>query len=300
MDELPMPALGLFDSRNYTCPRVIARNNPVGPIEISRGCVFNCSFCNKTVHGREFRVKSPARVIDEIFALKGLGYREFHVLDDQFTTDIDKAKEICREIIKRGVNMTWNLRTGVRVDRVDQEFLDLAKKAGCYQVGVGFESGNQDLLDAIGKGARVEQASRAAEMIKKAGLEAVGFFMLGLPGETIDTMEETIRFAVNLGLDYAKATILVPFPGTRIYDEFEKAGLIKTRDWSRYNFHDAREIYGHPTLSWDYLNRYYALFHRRFYLRYNYLMRRFWTSLRQGRLLFDLYYGYQTFLGRDS
>jgi len=298
LDDLPMPALNLFDAKDYVCSRVIARNNPVGPIEMSRGCVFNCSFCNKTVHGRGFRIKSPARIIKELVILKKLGYKEFHVLDDQFTTDINKAKEVCAEIIRKDINMSWNLRTGVRVDRIDREFLDLAKRAGCYQAGIGFESGSQACLDAVGKGIKLEQAIRAVEMIKKAGIEIAGFFMLGLPGETVESMEETIRFATRLDPDYAKATILVPFPGTRIYDEFEQKGLIKTKDWSRYNFHNAHEIYTHPTLNWECLNYYYEFFHKRFYLRWSYLIRRFWKSLIHGRLFVDLYYGYQTFFGK--
>ena len=297
LDDLPFPALGLFYAKKYVCSRVIARNNPVGPIEMSRGCVFNCSFCNKTVHGRTFRIKSPRRIIEEIVILKKLGYREFHVLDDQFTTDINKAKEVCEEMIRKEVNMSWNLRTGVRVDRIDTEFLDLAKRSGCYQVGVGFESGSQASLDAVGKGIKLEQAIRAVEMIKRSGIEIAGFFMLGLPGETVEGMEETIRFAIKLNPDYAKATVLVPFPGTRIYDEFEEKGLIKTKDWSRYNFHNAHEIYTHPTLSWGSLNYYYELFHRRFYFRSSYLIKRFWKSLIQGRLLIDIRHGYQTFFG---
>ncbi|MFH1798711.1 MAG: radical SAM protein [Candidatus Omnitrophota bacterium] len=300
LDNLPFPALELFNAKKYVCSRVIARNNPVGPLEMSRGCASNCSFCNKTVHGRIFRIKSPTRIIDELCVLKRLGYKEFHVLDDQFTTDIDKAKHICEAIIKERINMSWNLRTGIRADRIDQEFLDLAKRAGCYQMGVGFESGNQESLDLAGKGITLEESLKAARMVKKSGMEIAGFFMLGLANETVETMEETIRFAVKLNLDYAKATILVPFPGTRIYDEFEKKGRIKTKDWSRYNFHAASEIYTHPTLSWKCLNHYYELFHRRFYFRPEYLIRRLWKSLIQGRLFFDLYCAYQTFFEKKK
>ena len=299
IEDLPMPALGMFRAKSYICPKVIARNNPVGPIEISRGCAFNCSFCNKTVHGRKFRIKTPQRVIEELLILKRLGYREFHVLDDQFTTDISKAKEICEEIIRNNIGLTWNLRTGVRVDKIDMEFLALAKRAGCYQVGVGFESGNQACLDKIGKGTTLDQAVKASEMIKRAKIELVGFFMLGCPNETKITMEETINFAIRLNPDYAKATILVPFPGTEIYDEFQKNGLLKTKDWSKYNFHNADEIYRHSTLSWDCLKYYYELFHRRFYLRPTYLIKIFWKSMLQGTLLDYIIYGYQTFFGDD-
>ncbi|MCU0665525.1 MAG: B12-binding domain-containing radical SAM protein [Candidatus Omnitrophica bacterium] len=295
IEDLPFPALHLFDINNYSCPGMIARNNPVGPIEMSRGCVFNCTFCNKTVHGRKFRIKSAKRVVEELFILKKLGYREFHVLDDQFTTDISKAKEICEAIIRSNINMTWNLRTGVRVDRIDDEFLKLARKAGCYQVGVGFESGCQEMLDKINKGITIEQAFRASRMIKKAGLELVGFFMLGFPGETERSINKTIDFAIRLNPDFAKATIMVPFPGTSIYDEYKQQGLIKTQDWACYNFHNPSQIYQHDTLSWDKLNFYYNDFHRRFYLRPSFLIKKLFKSSIQGRLFVDFAYGYQTF-----
>jgi anaerobic magnesium-protoporphyrin IX monomethyl ester cyclase len=295
IDQLPMPALHLFNARDYTCPKVISRNNPVGPIEMSRGCIFNCSFCNKNIHGKNFRIKTPERIIEELRVMKRLGYNEFHVLDDQFTTDIAKAKSICEAILKSGIRMPWNLRTGVRVDRIDREFLSLAKRAGCYQVGVGFESGNQGCLDRVAKGIRIEQSVRAVEMIKREGIELVGFFMLGLPGETLETMEETIQFAIKLDPDYAKATVLVPFPGTRIYQEFEREGRIKTKDWSKYNFHNAYEIYTHANLDWNCLNGYYRKFHRRFYLRPGYLAKRLWKAIRRGRLLAEVRYGWETF-----
>lgn len=300
IDDLPFPALNLFNSREYVCSRVISRKNPVGPIEISRGCVSNCSFCNKTVHGRLFRIKSAGRVVEELRILKKLGYREFHVLDDQFTTDIKKAKEICESIIRADIAMPWNLRTGVRVDRIDREFLSLAKRSGCYQMGVGFESGSQECLDAVDKGITLQQAFSACSMIKKSGIELAGFFMLGLPEETEETMRETIRFAIRLNPDYAKATVLVPFPGTRVYEDFEKKGLIKTRDWARYNFHNASEIYQHPSLSWEILNRYYNKFHRDFYFRFSFLTRRLLRSLAQGRLCPDIYYGYRTFFEKTK
>jgi len=299
IEDLPFPALNLFEAKNYICPKVIARNNPVGPIEMSRGCIFNCSFCNKKVFGRKFRIKTPKRVIEELLVLKKIGYREFHVLDDQFTTEIDKAKEICEEIIMAGIHMSWNLRTGIRVDKIDKEFLELARRAGCYQVGIGFESGNQMCLDKIGKDIKIEQGIKASELIRKAGIESVGFFMLGFLSETEETMNDTIRFAIKLNPDYAKATILVPFPGTNIYNEFKNKGFIKTYDWSKYNFHNVYEIYQHPTLSWDVLNYYYDLFYRRFYFRPSYLVKRCWKSIMHGTLLNDLFSGYEAFLKKN-
>jgi radical SAM superfamily enzyme YgiQ (UPF0313 family) len=251
LDELPFPKLELYSKANYKCPPPISRANPVAPIEFSRGCVFNCSFCNKNIAGRQFRIKSVVRILKEIERIKELGYKEIHVIDDQFSTNIKKAKEVLKSIIDNNLKMPINLRTGVRVDRIDEEFLKLAREAGVYQVGIGFESGDEESLERITKGIKLEQSIRAVEMIKKYNIECVGFFMIGLPGETIEKIRKTIDFAIKLDLDYAKATILVPFPGTRIYQEYEERGFIKTYDWSKYNFHAAREIYIHPTLDWE-------------------------------------------------
>ncbi len=151
----------------------------------------------------------------------------------------------------------------------------------------------------MGKGISLESARKAAELIKKAHIELVGFFILGFPGESEKTLESTIRFAIRLNPDYAKATVLIPFPATRIYDDFEAQGLIKTKDWSKYNFHEPSEVYRHPSLSWDTLNHYYNLFHRRFYFRPSYLLKRSFAAIRYGRFFDDLASGYQTFCKRS-
>ena len=132
-------------------------------------------------------------------------------------------------------------------------------------------------------------------MAKKAGLEITGFFMFGLPGETIDTMEQTIKFACELNPDYAKVTLLVPFPSTKVFDQFKEKGLIITEDWDKYNFHTASRTFNHPNLSWEILEKYYNLFYKRFYFRPNYLIKRFFRSFIRGELLYDMYYAIKTF-----
>jgi radical SAM superfamily enzyme YgiQ (UPF0313 family) len=296
LDNLPFPDIELYDIAKYHCSKLVSRGTPVLHMETSRGCPNNCTFCNKNIFQRLFRTKSPQRVIDEMKYFIRHGVGEFRIIDDQFATDINRAKEICRLMLKEKINVPWNLANGVRVDRVDLEFLELAKKAGCYQVGIGFESGDQKSLDSIEKGITLEQAVRCMEMVKKAGLESVGFFMLGLPADTEESLKKTIDFAVKMMPTYAKCTVTLPLPGTRLFDQYEKEGRIKTRDWSKYNFHKVADVYEHPNLSHETLKKNYNLFYRRFYLNPRYLKMRIVKSIRDRTFWRDIYYGLKTFL----
>jgi len=295
LDDLPMPAWHLFNPNLYMNPKAVARESPVGTIGTSRGCVYGCIYCNKSVFGRKFRAKSVKRVVDEFELLLKCGFKEVHVWDDMFATDLNRAKAICDEILRRNLKFSWQLECGVRVNCVDKEFFEKCFEAGCYKVAFGFESGNDDILKTINKGATIEQAKDAARWAKEAGLETTGFFMLGLPEDTLETMDQTINFACSLNLDYAKATILVPLPSTPVFEEFGKLGLLKTKDWSLYNFHTASRVYDHPKLDWNTLEKYYAKFHRKFYFRPMYVINRFVRSLKRGELFDDLMIAIKTF-----
>jgi len=295
LDSLPMPAWHLLNSKIYMNPKAIARESPVGTIGTSRGCVYGCTYCNKAVFGRKFRAKSVSLVVDEFEELLKCGFKEIHVWDDMFATDLNRAKLICDEIIKRKLKFTWQLECGVRVNCVDREFFQKCVKAGCYKVAFGFESGNDYILKSIKKGATTQQAINAVKWAKEAGMETSGFFMMGLPEDTIQTMNQTIDFACKLGLDYAKATILLPLPSTPLFEDFEKRRIIKTKDWSRYNFHTASKVYDHPNLDWKTLQKYYNKFHKKFYFRLSYISQRLFRSIKKGEILDDIKMAITTF-----
>ncbi len=296
LDSLPMPAWHLLNPKIYMNPKAIARESPVGTIGTSRGCVYGCAYCNKSVFGRRFRAKSVKRVVDEFEELLKCGFKEIHVWDDMFATDLDRAKVVCDEIAKRNLKFSWQLECGVRVDCVDKEFFQKCVKVGCYKVAFGFESGNDNILKSINKGTTIQQARDAVKWAKQAGMEVSGFFMLGLPEDTIQTMNQTIEFAKSLDIDYAKATILVPLPSTEIFDDFEKKGLLKTKDWSKYNFHQASHVYNHPKLSWEVLEKYYDKFHKEFYFRPKYIIKRFLGSIKKGQLFDNIKTAFRTFI----
>ncbi len=275
LDDLPFPAWNIFDIKAYKSSTLSCRNNPVGTIETSRGCPFGCTYCNKSIFGRTFRPKSPARVVDEMEYMLNLGFKEIHINDDGFTTDLNRAKQICDLICQRGLNFPWRLCNGIRVDRVDREFLRKARNAGCYGLAFGVESGDQALLDNIDKGITIEQVRDAFTWAKETGLETTAFFMIGLPGETEQTIQKSINCAISLAPDYAKTSILLPLPGTYLYNSFEQKGYIKSKDWILYNQHNPSGVYDHPNLTWETIHSYYDLFYKRFYLRPDFIWQRF-------------------------
>jgi anaerobic magnesium-protoporphyrin IX monomethyl ester cyclase len=295
LDELPLPAWDLLPIKEYKMPKIMTKKNPVGTMETSRGCLAGCTYCNKTIFGRRWKFKSAKRVVDELEYMKKCGFNEVHIYDDMYTTDLDRAKDICDEIIRRGLKISWKLDCGIRIDSVDPEFYKKLKASGCYSVGYGLESGSQKILDNINKGADVREAYNAVKWAKEAGLETVGFFMFGLPGETEETMKETIKFAIDLNPAYAKVTLATPFPGTGFYAQMQTEGRLKSTDWSAYNFHTPSKVYDHPELSWEKMDKYYKLFYKKFYFRPKYLTNRLIRDLRTGNIFSDLKEAYLTF-----
>ncbi|MFH1541428.1 MAG: radical SAM protein [Elusimicrobiota bacterium] len=289
LDDLPYPAWRLFNLQNYKTTKLLTKANPTGWIETSRGCPYGCVYCNKNVFGKNFRTKSIKRVVDEMQYMLDCGFKEIHISDDCFTVNIERAKGICEEIIWRNLRFSWATITGIRADRVDQELLILMKRAGCYRVLYGIETGNDDILKVICKGETCEDIRKAVKMSKKAGLEVYGSFMLALPGETEKTMQETINFAKELELDIAKVSITIPLPSTPYFEQLSMMGKIKEKEWSKYNFYfPARGLYDHPTLDWDIVDIYYKKFYREFYFRPRFILKRFFRSLISGQLINDI------------
>ncbi|MCX5911223.1 MAG: radical SAM protein [Deltaproteobacteria bacterium] len=228
IDRLPLPDRTLFPISRYLAMRVPAS------VLTSRGCPTGCSFCvGYRMTGRKGRFRNPLRVVDEIEAARRLGFEEVCIDDDLFTRNRRHVTAICDEILNRG--LTLKLYIFARVDTVDEPLLRKLKEAGCAMICFGLESGNQRILDLANKRATVERARRAVELSKAAGIAPFGSFILGLPGETRETMEETVSFARSLGIPYG-FHLLSPFPGTRIRERASEYGIkILTDDWSLYD-----------------------------------------------------------------
>ena len=289
LDVLPMPAYGLFEIDRYRVSPALARRNPVAWLETSRGCVYDCIYCNKNCFGRTFRVKSPARVAEEFERAGALGFREIFLTDDGFSTDLRRAKEICALLSAGRTQVPWSPLNGIRADRTDPDLLHAMRAAGCYRIYLGIESGSQRVLDRIRKGTTLEQVRNTVRWAKQAGLEIVGYFMLGLPGDTEETMGQTIDFALSLDLDLAKAAITIPLPGTEMYRDLCAAGAIKTGDWETYRFHSTPSvIYDHESLPWPVVQSYYRRFYRKIYMNPRFVLRNVLFSIRNRTLLENL------------
>ena len=291
LDSLPLPAWELFDLHKYKNSKLSCRKNPAGMIETSRGCAFRCNFCCKDIFGTHYRMKSPKRVVDEMEYMLKCGFEEIHIVDDSFSQDMERAKAVCKEIIRRELKFPWSLINGVRVNLVDREFFYLAKKAGCWQTGFGIEAGDQTILDKVGKGTKLAEIRRAVRLAEQAGIETFGFFILGLLGETEKTMEKTIRFAKSLPLSTAKFDLCIPYPGTGYYKLLESQGRILSRDWSAYRLHQIEKpLFDHENLDWVTIGKYYGRAFREFYLRPSYFWKRLKRDLMNGDLFDDIGY----------
>jgi len=229
IDDIPFPSVDLLPMDKYQFNGV-----KYTAMLTSRGCPFGCSFCSSSrLFGGYWRGRSPENVIEEMRILyEKYKIRNIEFVDDTFTLDQKRAEKICDEIIKRGWDVSWGASS--RVDTLSKELVEKMKRAGCWIIYLGIESGSQQILDAIGKRITVEQAKKAVKIVKDAGIQVLGSFIIGFLQDTVETIKETIKFAKSLNLDYAQFSILTPYPGTPIYDYALKNNLLLTKDWPRY------------------------------------------------------------------
>jgi anaerobic magnesium-protoporphyrin IX monomethyl ester cyclase len=284
VEDLPMPAWQIFKLDRYTCPELVSRQRPVAPIETSRGCPFLCTYCAKTIYGPSFRPKSAEKVVQEIEHGVKHGFKEFHIIDDGFSTNLVRAKKICDMLIKLDLGITWNVRSGMRADRSDEELFRKMKQAGCYRASFGVESGSQEILDKVKKGIKLETIEKAFKTANKVGLETLGFFMIGLPGDNEENMKKTLAFAKKINPYIAKLTVFHPLPGTELYSELKDQNRIQVTDFSKYNYENETPVFKHPTTDWKVIRKNYNKFYRSFYLRPSYIARRAVHDAKTGQL----------------
>ncbi len=236
LDDLPFPDYNNFDSVNFDGK---IHKIEKWPLVTSRGCPYTCTYCNvPTVIGRKFRTRSGENIIKELrYAKEKYGCTEFKVLDDNFTLLMDRAKEMCRMFIEENIDMKWTCPNGIRADRLDDELCELMVKAGCYSVSIGVESGDSEVFRKINKGENLEDVERGIAIAKKAGLKVHGFFILGLVGSTYEADKRSMEFVKKVGLESASWGILVPYPGTEVWNQVRNDPNVRMlRDWKE-GFH---------------------------------------------------------------
>lgn len=241
LDTLPMPAWDLLRPESYPeAPHgAFTRNFPTAPIIITRGCPSRCTFCSgKTITGTKVRKRSVPNVMAELEHLAARGVREFHIEDENFTLNKKLAMEFCETLRNAGLNMSWSLPSGVRIDTLDEELLDQMEKAGCYSLALGIEFGSNRTLALTRKGLTVELVREKLKLFRGRLIKVTGFFLLGLPGETLDEMQKTIDFALELPLDRAQFNNFMPLPGSIIWEHLQQEGRLGNLDWSHFFVHD--------------------------------------------------------------
>jgi radical SAM superfamily enzyme YgiQ (UPF0313 family) len=222
LDIFPPPALDLYEMEKYY-PPVHIRGKKVAHLLTSRGCPFQCTFCEtKLTFGRSFRYHSTERVIEDIEKLIRQGYASFQFYDDIFTINKKRVENLCRAIIERKWKIDWMCFT--RTNCVSNELLALMKKSGCYLIVYGGESGDDELLKLIKKALTVKQNFEGIRLARKNKILTLSSFMLGLPTETREQTLKTIQFALDSGLDYAVFPICEPYPGTELWVDAQKYG----------------------------------------------------------------------------
>ncbi|MBW2595355.1 MAG: B12-binding domain-containing radical SAM protein [Deltaproteobacteria bacterium] len=228
LDSIPMPARHLLPMSRYR-----ALGFPVSIIT-SRGCPNACIFCQgRRMVGKKVRYRSVEYVMDEIERILSYGISRINIADDLFTSNKARVREICGEIRRRGLDFKWSAFS--RVNTVDSEILELMRDAGCDSVSFGIESGNPEMLKRVKKGITLDQARDAVRMCKEAGILAHASFMVGLPGESPETLRDTLEFSNSLEIPHGYH-FLAPFPGTTVREKIEEYDLeILTDDWAHYD-----------------------------------------------------------------
>jgi len=279
MDSLPYPAFYLLPWRKYQPHPPHGMAMPFGAMVTSRGCPYRCAYCSKPVFGSRFRAQSPTRVVEEMAYLQEkFGVKEIAFYDDSFTLDQKRVHAIVDLIISRKLKIAWTCET--RVNLVDKELLKRMKKAGCYAIAYGIESASSEIVKTLQKDITLKQVEDAIRATREAGIQVIGYFMLGSPGETPQTIQQTIDFAKKLKVDFAQFSVTTPFPGTELYDIYMR-GRKETISWEKFVYagtdNPASPVFESDTLSREDLKDWTSRAYREFYLRPAYV----WQRLRR-------------------
>lgn len=216
LDSLPFPDRSAYFEKGW----VFDSNYIFKPLHIlisSRGCPYNCRFCFKDTFGFKYRQRSIKNVLDECEEIKKLGGKELFFIDDLFAFDKKWIIDFCKEKIRRKINLPFKCLE--RIDRLDAEALSWLKKAGCHTVSVGIESGDQKVIDWVGKHITLQQAKDSIKLIHKEGINVEAFFIIGHRIDTRESIKKTINFARELNSDFPRFFLFSPYPGSRVWKE---------------------------------------------------------------------------------
>jgi len=289
LDSLPWPAYHLFKMNRYTNLQPATDAIPGErsfSILTSRGCPYRCTFCSQSIMPIKWRARSPENVIAEWRHLvKDLGALEIGVLDDSANIRRNRLVQLADDLIANKLNhVPWIFVNGIRANLADMEMLTKLKRAGLRRTAFGVETGDEQMIIKIDKHVDHNTIRQAFKNAKAAGIETIGFFIIGLPGDTRETMQKTINFAIELDPMIANFSMMTPYPGTIVYEQVKQGGRFLMQDWEDYVFFDQKARYEMGDLTAELMEEMYRKAYRQFYWRPKYVMRAvsrkdFWMNL---------------------
>ncbi len=274
LDSLPYPARHLLSPLSEYRPTPASyRQLPLAHLMTTRGCPYQCTFCDRSIFGSKYRARSVNNVMGEIAeVVEKYGVREIKFFDDTFTLDKKRVSAICREFKERKLDLEWSCLT--RVDSVTKEMLTEMRDAGCWQVLFGLESGDPRMLSLLKKGTTVEQNRRAVRLAQSVGLSVRADFIVGTPGETKDSMERTLEFAIQMNMDFAHFNKFTPYPGTELYHRLIDEGYtfdFVTRSCSQLDH--TYTMYSPDGMTGEELSSFVDKAYKSYYLRSEYIFK---------------------------
>jgi len=284
LDKLPSPSRHLIPYKKYFWS--LSPLAPITTMFTSRGCPYNCLFCDRPQLGKNFRARSAKSVVKEMEECERMGIKEIFMYDDTFGVERQRVLDICSEIEKRNLKIAWDIRT--RVNTVDKKVLEMLKKSGCQRIHYGVEAGTQKILNVLRKGITLEQIKKAFKLTKKAGIQTAGYFMIGSPTETEKDILETIRFMKKLNPDYVHITITTPYPATDLYQMGLEQKILPGDYWKEFAKNptsDFEPYFWEKELSREELFVLLKKAYRSFYLRPGYIFKKI-LELKSGKELF--------------
>lgn len=283
LDELPFPALNLLPMKKY---RLLDMDTHMTTMITTRGCPMQCSFCSSAaMHGKKIRERSVENIVDEIEYLNtNYDIDTIAFMDDTFTLKKRKVMAICDEILKRNIEIMWGCTS--RVDTLDEKLLKKMKEAGCITIFIGVESADQQQLDNMCKNTTIAKIENAFKIAHKLKIRTIASVALGMPGDTKEIMNKTVKFVHKLKPNYAIYSLATPYPGTRFYKEAFEKNLIKIKDWSKYTL--ITPILETIDCSLNDMRKIQAKAFMKFYLRPHYIIRQF---LQDGPYLLKTIFG---------
>jgi radical SAM superfamily enzyme YgiQ (UPF0313 family) len=281
LDILPIPAVHLFPVRKYS--QSVGESAKFITMITSRGCPYICTYCINScdaLFGKKYRAMSAERVIKEIkYYIDKYKVKEIDFYDDNFTFDKKRVEKICELILENNLKFKWKCSS--RIESIDLELLKKMKKAGCYLIAYGVESGNKELLDSVKRFTDLDKVKEVFRLTHKARIKTIAYFMIGFPEETKQTIKKTVDFAISLDPTYVQFAVITPYPHTEIFNEYKKHDLLMTEEWSRFNYTGDMT---YPVIKTKYLSskelhEEYKKAIRRFYLRPKYILKQMKNNL---------------------